>query len=309
MEFRTTQACIPESDAEAMSADLTDLLHDVTVLYRFVDFMDDYCKSQERSQTYADASGAFFKYVKSLATGIKDELPHQVQLAKRFPARLPNIRFRMWTLKRYLRLLHALVKPAADAHVLTIPAPLIDLASDQLKTVEGMRKSRIVVLLASELMYSQWPHSQIKVQARLVEDFIPGAIFPSKLGFIELPYSQGPSFFANLAIYHEIGHFVYEELSASAPAIPAFVQLKSSMSKSLKSALGTRSRDTQTLTFTLKIFENWTQEIFCDLFAIRLIGLAFSVSLIEMLGMLVFSFEILNHQILRYTSGTRVQAS
>lgn len=40
--------------------------------------------------------------------------------------------------------------------------------------------------------------------------------------------------------------------------------------------------------FTLaqKIIENWTQEIFCDLFAIRLVGPAFSLSFIEMLGML-----------------------
>jgi len=271
-----------------MPTDLTDLLHDVTVLHRFVDFMDDYCRGQERSQTYADSSGAFFSYVRSLSAGIREELPRQIELATRFPSRLPVLRSRMLTLKRYLRLLHALVKPAADAHVLTIPAPLVNLASDQLMTVEAMRRSKIVVLLASELMYFQWPHTEIKIQARFVQDFIPSAVFPPKLGFIELPYSQGPSFFTNLAIYHEIGHFVYEELSTSVPANPGFSRLRSRIYKSLKRALPARTKDPQALTVALRIIENWTQEIFCDLFAIRLVGPAFSLSFIEMLGMLGF---------------------
>ena len=250
--------------------------------------MDDYCREQERSQAYADASGFFFKYVENLAAGIKQELPRQIERASKFPNRLPILRSNIWTLKNYLRLLHALVKPAADAHTLTIPAPLVELASDQLQAVEAMKNSTIVVLLGSELMYFQRPHTEIKDQGRIVESFIPRAIFPPKLGFIELPYSQGSSFFTNLVIYHEIGHFVYEELSNSNPSHPGFSLLKSSVIQSLKRALGTTSRDPQVFSIALKIIENWTQEIFCDLFAIRLLGPAFSFSFIEMLGMLGF---------------------
>ena len=271
-----------------MPAGLTDLVHDVTVLHRFVDFMDEYCRGQERSQTYADASGLFFKYIENLAEGIKQDLPNQIQRANKFPDRLPVLRSNMWTLKNYLRLLHALIKPAADAHTLTIPAPLVDLASNQLQAVQAMSGSRIVVLLASEFMYFQRPHTEIKDQGRIVQGFIPKATFPPKLGFIELPYSQGPSFFTNLAIYHEIGHFVYEELSNSNPPHSGFSFLKSNTIQSLKKAFGRRSKNPQAFTFALKIIENWTQEIFCDLFAIRLVGPAFSFSFIEMLGMLGF---------------------
>jgi hypothetical protein len=92
-------------------------------LHRFVDFIEEYCKEQERSQNYVDASGVFFKYVENLASGIKQELGKEIERAKRFPARLPILRSNIWTLKNYLRLLHALIKPAADAHTLTIPAP------------------------------------------------------------------------------------------------------------------------------------------------------------------------------------------
>jgi hypothetical protein len=187
-----------------------------------------------------------------------------------------------------LRLLHALIKPAADAHTLTIPAPLIDLAAQQLQKVEGMKGSSVVILLTPEFMYFQRPHTDIKDQARFVESFIPNASFPPKLGFIELPYSQGPSFFTNLAIYHEIGHFVYEELSNFDPPHANFTALKSAMARSLSKVFGQGSKDRQAQAFAGKIIENWTQEIFCDLFAIRLLGPAFSLALVEILGMLGF---------------------
>jgi hypothetical protein len=269
-----------------MSTDLADLLHDTTVLHRFVDFLEGYCKEHESSKTYPDSSGEFFGYVRRLSAGIKEQLPRQIRLARKFPHRLPTLRSGILALKQYLRILHALVKPATDAHALTIPAPLIDLASEQLRAVDAMSGTQVVVLLASELMYFQWPHTQIKLQATLVQEFIPRAVLPPKLGFIELPYSQGPSFFTNLNIYHEIGHVVYEELAGSSRPNPHFVRLKSSISRWLTLALPSRNRDPQSIAVALRIVENWTQEIFCDLFAIKLIGPAFSLSFIEMLGML-----------------------
>lgn len=271
-----------------MPAGLADLLHDAAVLHRFVDFIEEYCKEQERSQTYVDASGLFFKYVENLSTSIKEELEKEIDRATRFPERLPLLRSKLWTIKNYLRLLHALIKPAADAHTLSIPAPLIDLASQQLQLVEGMRNSSIVILLTSEFMYFQRPHTDIKDQGHILESFIPRVSFPPKLGFIELPYSQGPSFFTNLAIYHEIGHFVYEELSNTNPPHRFISELKSATVRSLNKAFSKGSKDPQAFAVALKILENWTQEIFCDLFAIRLVGPAFSFSFIEMLGMLGF---------------------
>jgi len=271
-----------------MSVDLTDLLHDVAVLHRFADFIDEYCKAQERSQTYADSSGKFFKYVEDLCSGIKKELSSQVELAGRFPRRLNILRNNARILKDYLRSLHELIKPAADAHTLTTPAPLVELATDQLQKVRSMRGSEVVVLLTPEFMYFQIPHTEIKNQGRLVEKFIiPGAQFPPKMGFIELPYSQGTSFFSNLVIYHEIGHFLYQELSNPDSQHKGFSDLNNAIIRSVKRALaGSRSKDRQVFAVVQKYIESWTQEIFCDLFAIRLVGPAFSLSLIEMLGML-----------------------
>jgi hypothetical protein len=43
-------------------------------------------------------------------------------------------------------------------------------------------------------------------------------LFPPEIGFVEIPYSQGTSFFANINIFHEIGHFVFQLFSKSGEA-------------------------------------------------------------------------------------------
>jgi hypothetical protein len=273
-----------------MQASLTALIHDGAVLHRFADFIEEYCKEQERSQRYIDASGEFFRYAERLARGIKLELRDEVERATRFKpeiaeSRIASLRRKMVTLKDYLRLMHTLIKPAADAHTLSIPAPLINLAFDQLRQIEGMKDSRIVVLLTPQLMYFQRPHTHVKQQAGRVDNLIPKTEFPAKLGFIELPYSQGPSFFTNLAIYHEIGHFVYEELSTLTLPNPHVAALESATDQSLTKFPELRG-DPQVRALAEKIIESWTQEIFCDLFALRLVGPAFSFALVEILGML-----------------------
>ena len=276
-----------------MPAGLADVLHDASALYRFVDFIGEYCRQQERSQSYVGSAGVFFKYVEQLAEGIQGELRREVERATTSTKRLSTLRRNMRTFKGYLRLLHALIKPAADAHSLTIPGPLVDLASQQLQRVDGMKDSHLLILLTPEFMYFQRPHTDIKHQAREVEGFIPTASLPPKLGFIEIPYSQGPSFFTNLAIYHEIGHFVYEELSHRPPTHNKFAILTTAKKRCLNRVFKLRSEDPreversrQALAIAERILENWTQELFCDLFALRLLGPAFSFALIEMIGML-----------------------
>lgn len=274
-----------------MPIGLADLLHDSAVLYRFASFIEEYCREQERSQRYVDASADFFRYAERLAHGIKTEVRREVDRAGRYPpaiaeSRIAAIRRNVLTLKAYLRLLHTLIKPAADAHTLSIPAPLIELASDQLRHVKGMSGSSVVILLTPQLMYFQRPHTHVKEQARQVQTFIPQAVFPKKLGFIELPYSQGPSFFTNLAIYHEIGHFVYEELSTK-PRPHSYVDaLNSAINQCVLKAYHKPPRKVRAV--AEKIIGAWTQELFCDLFAIRLVGPAFSFALVEILGMLGF---------------------
>jgi hypothetical protein len=275
-----------------MEAGLAALLHDAAVLHRLAEFIEEYCKEQERSQRYTDASGEFFRYAEQVSGGIRFKLRDDLERASNFhesiaASRTATLRRNTLTLKNYLRLLHTLIKPAADAHTLSIPAPLIDLVCEHLCRIEGMQDARIVVLLTPHLMYFQRPHSHVKEQAGRVEKLIPNAEFPKRLGFIEIPYSQGPSFFTNLAMYHEIGHFVYEELPTIPAAKSAVAALDSATEDSLTKVRGLE-KDPQVRKLAGKIIESWTQEIFCDLLALRLVGPAFSFALVEILNLLGF---------------------
>ena len=95
----------------------------------------------------------------------------------------------------------------------------------------------------------------------------------------------GAKLFNNLAIYHEIGHFVYEELSTLPPPNPQIADLESVTNKAL-TKFASLQKDPQVRKLAEKIIESWTQEIFCDLLALRLIGPAFSFALVEILAML-----------------------
>jgi hypothetical protein len=273
-----------------MQDGLTTLRHEAAVVHRFADFIEEYCKEQERSQRYIDASGEFFEYAEKLASGIKTKIGSDVKRASEFPPSIADLRVatllrNIRTFKALLRMVHTLVKPTADAHTLTIPAPLIKLACNQLEQIEGMQKAKVVVLLTPQLMYFQRPHTEVKRLAARVETFIPDAKFPSKLGFIELPYSQGPSLFTNLAIYHEIGHFVYEELSSSPSPGPHFEALDSATNHCLEKFPELQEYP-ESRALAEEMVESWTQEIFCDLFALRLVGPAFTFALVEILAML-----------------------
>jgi len=274
-----------------MQTRLAAFLHDAAVLHTFADFIEEYCKEQARSQRYVDASGDFFRYSESVAHQIKLKIGNDVDRAQSFPpaialSRIDTLRRNALTFKGYLRLLHTLIKPAADAHTLSIPAPLVKLACEHLKQIEGMDGSKVVVLLTPQLMYFQRPHSHVKQQAAIVGRLIPQAEkFPARLGFIELPYSQGPGFFTNLAIYHEMGHFVYEELSSSPSPSAGIRALQRATHKSVTEFVKLE-RKPQVRKLAEKILDSWTQEIFCDLLALYLVGPAFSFALVEIFALL-----------------------
>jgi hypothetical protein len=255
------------------------LLHDAASLHRLVDFIHQYCNEQKTSQTYVDATDEFFGYIDRLATGTKEFL--RVSTQSVLPHRADVIRTSFLSVKNYWRVLHTFIKPAADAHTLKIPSPLLNLAAEQVRQVPGMQCASVVVLLTPELMYFQMPHSGIKETATNLSAIIPNASFPPSLGFVELPYSQGPSFFNNLVIYHEIGHFVYQELFIADGFASEMIRC---LQKNVTPDFNTLDRNIQV--YAITVLQNWVQEVFCDLFAIRLVGPAFTFASIELFGLL-----------------------
>jgi len=229
------------------------LLHDAACLHGLVDFVQQYCTEQLVSQSYLDATGDFFGYIDELARGTKQFLSDSTASASRSRQRIEAVRADLLVVKDYWRILHAFIKPASDAHTLRIPCSLIRLAVRQVGRVSGMHDAKVAILLTPELMYFQTPHTHLKDLAAKLNKVIPEAAFPPKLGFVELPYSQGPGFFNNLILYHELGHFTFEELCSSNLFDSGFATLDAAIIDSLQNNVAdfsTRSRQAQWLAWS-----------------------------------------------------------
>ena len=280
-----------------MQGALAELLHDAASIYRLVEFIERFCVDQKSAQSYASATHIFFETVTDLADKTKQHLvrtaAEATDRAQRGYTWESNVWFRnqrdsILTIKGDWTIIHKYLKPAADAHALKVPMPLVELAERQLESVQGMVGAKIAVLLTPELNYFQTSTTQLRTATDALRKTIKAdatSQTTDRIGFVELPYSQGSTLFTNIAIYHELGHFTLEVY----PKDP----LAEAAERSLKDVYGARytrlSKDRRAGAKVL--LRKWAEEVFCDLFAIRLIGPAFSFASIEMFSLIGLLLE------------------
>lgn len=250
------------------------LIHEAAALFRLVDSIDRFVAEHQNSYTYTDSTEIFFRSIRTAAEATKRLVSTTVEESAHRRDEI-EVRYRPQLIleKDLWRTLHTYIKPASDAHTLSLPVPLINLARGHLRQVLEMAAMDIVVLLTPDLMYyHNLPRLNVPEKENLV--------------FVELPYSQGPSFFTNLTIYHELGHFVFEKLEAKPTLSTAIEQLAQAMEKSFEARLGQAITTASTRTWAKRVLRAWTKEVFCDLFAVRFLGPAFTFALIDILSLI-----------------------
>jgi hypothetical protein len=122
--------------------------------------------------------------------------------------------------------------------------------------------------------------ADLRFDAQRFEAIVGGSpAFPKNLALIGMPYSQGTSLFLNLVIFHELGHFAFEELG-----------LEKHLSRDIDSVLKTlaeyESMSEPDLSWCRERLKYWSEEIYCDRFALGLIGPAYSFAYIELLDII-----------------------
>ena len=147
-------------------------------------------------------------------------------------------------------------------------------------TYDGLRLA--VILISPELNYLQYQHSKLKGFASELSRTIPKSpTFPAKLGFIAIPFSQGGTVFTNTLIYHELGHFVFEELNKRRTLNAA---ITSALTRTLRNAYTSLGYDEKA--WCRSQLAIWAEERFCDLFALWVSGPAYSFASMELLSLL-----------------------
>ncbi|SRR6266581_2789024 len=257
------------------------LQRDAAGLFSFVDSVCKPCYEEARSAQYLEPSKDFFSYVRELGDCTKAYL-------NRFAADAPSdkrlyyyYRQKLETIRSVWVELHRFVKSAVDADTLSIPYTLVEALTKRLNLLPGFRKTRFAILQFDELNYLQVRVSELKQTADRLKSVIPDVNpFPEDLGLIGIPYSQPASIYLNCLISHEIGHFVFQRSELKKKLLP---EIEKNLAKILGAKLKTLPADD--LDWSKDRLESWAEEIFCDLFAIWLIGPCYALTYIELFGL------------------------
>ena len=267
-----------------MQPRIEEVRHDAAALHRFIDSIASGCKVAGDYPSYAESSSEFFNYIHSLGEKTKAYLAQFVNgLDPQIAVDDPQDFYDRAQIIRTLRLswfeLHKLVKPALDADTLHVPFPLVDALTARLRMIPGFERVRFAVLHTNQLNYFQIGARSVRDFAAEIATIVPDAPeFPKDLGIIAHPYSQSSSVFLNIALAHEMGHFAFQE-GAEAD------QIKPKIIKALKAATDGMTLGHRDPEWCRDRVLDWCEEIYCDLFALWLVGPCFSFSFIELFAL------------------------
>jgi hypothetical protein len=260
-----------------MSGSVSDLLRDAASLHRFITSI---ARRRQSEKTHRLATEEFLNYIQDLSESAQrflQDFTQRVSAPSSDPDDLARFdRPCLATIREFWGDLHEFVRPAEDADTLSIPVALIQHLEDEVSKLPGLNRSRLVISHTSELNYVEYPRSDLRFHAQAYDGIVTkGPAFPAKMALIAMPYSQDAALFLNLVICHELGHFAFEELDFER-------QLSSDIEDALKGLEAYASMSEPDLSWCRERLKYWSEEIYCDRFAIGLIGPAFCFAYIEL---------------------------
>jgi hypothetical protein len=243
-------------------------------LYRFIDSVIRRCAEIHEYPVYTPSSEEFLKYVKTLGAETKEFLKEFPSSAEKDKDTARSKRRKLNSVRSGWENLHEYLQAALAADTLHVPTSLIFAIQDRINKLEDLKDLRFTVFHSDQVNYLQLPPGTVKEAADELADIVKGTRFPLSLGLIGMPYSQSDGFLLNCLLAHEMGHVAYQEVYS--PDVATEIER---VLEALEKEVGVL--DDQDITLSLDTLKYWTEEIFCDLFAICLIGPAYSFALIE----------------------------
>jgi hypothetical protein len=251
----------------------SDLRHELTALSSFIESIVGGIPLRMGSAAYGPAAETFLNFVVRLSEVCQAYIASwSVADHEEFEDRRGEIE----EIRGHWRLLHKLIKPALDADTLQVPSAVVDGIVLRFRDLPGFEKSDFALFHTADFNYVQVHTSQLRTIAQKFRGVIPDAPpFPEDLGLIGMPYSQARTAFANCLVAHEIAHYRYRGTDLES-SLNSKLKPELSVVAASQSSLNQPQRDAMVKQALL-----WAEEIFCDLFAVMLIGPAYSYAYIE----------------------------
>jgi len=226
---------------------------------------------------FSDESRDFFEHIQKLGDKTLKYLesaPNEILKA----SRLSSTRRQELLDLRYLwESLHEFLRPALDADSLHLPNSLIAALHDRIHETEEWRTYRFTLFHTAEANYLQLPLGMVGDRANDIAALVGAEQFPPGLGHVGIPYSQADGLFLNCTLAHEMAHFIYQrDISRDTEN-----RIDDALDRMVEE-IGSLDDDGKSL--CQRLVGNWVQEVFCDLFAICLIGPAFSFAFSQLVS-------------------------
>lgn len=178
-------------------------------------------------------------------------------------------------------LLHSFIKPILDADNLNVPYPLVHFLTEHVGKLEKVKQAKFVIEISSDLNYFQHQHTDLRRATFFLQTVVGGPPIEPRLGFLALPCSQSKGLFMNCLLYHEVGHFIAEETGLISPTERS--ELRDELKNEFQKQHNEVAPLKQYLPWAVTTIEGFMEELFSDLVAVKLIGLAYTLSYMELL--------------------------
>lgn len=252
------------------------LRKDAADLHRFLQPMAEMCAVDRRDHPYySDASYSFFDHIHGLIADTLKYLEGLSQRPSKFREVQHSLRQRLKLLRDSWGLLHRYIKPSLDSDALHIPFPLLNVLNDKLQRVPGCNDFECAVFQLTAVNYVMLPYNEVNRVADRIAGIVKGKPFLQNLTLVGIPYSQSSGLFLNCLIPHEMAHFVYQELMGD--------EVRAKVDSILNSHYADVQNATEEAVSQVRdLLNQWVEEIYCDFFAISIVGPAFTFAFAEM---------------------------
>ena len=174
--------------------------------------------------------------------------------------------------------LHPYIKPAMQADTLHQPTSLVNALTDRFREIKDFENTTFTIFHAEEFNYLHlYPAEIARVTSRLSR-LVAAGEFPEFV-LIGIPSSQASALFINCLIAHEMGHYVAAKKGFLTRMLgEAETALKLVLKEEYPTGRGSFELPAK--------LAKWAEELFCDLFAVQLLGPCYTFAFIELYDLL-----------------------
>ena len=274
------------------------VLDKCTAAWKLVSSLRDIIAGGRTDRTYPRWSDHFLCFCERTADTTLDYLKKQLTSDGDEIVGTDELLWRLSAIIQGWELLHTFIKPVLDADNLKVPYPLVHFLTEHVGQLQAVNKAKLVIEISPELNYFQHQHSDLRRAIIFLQAAIGAQPTDETLGFLALPCSQSKGLFMNCLLYHEVGHFMAEETGLLSPAERA--SLRNELENAFRQHLSTESDRPfqQYLDWAVSTTEKWIEELFADLVAVNLLGLAYTLSYMELLRLVT---ELSEGEMIRFS--------